>query len=150
MSVLGSKSISPIRIHMYMKPTQCIESQIKWPFISQTTFFFKAFFISHRYLTQISRKFVCKGPEELMVNHFDDMTFIWRDDVIKWKHFPRYWPFVGGIHRWPVDSLTQATDAEHRCFLDLRLNKPLSKQSETPVIRARYDVIVMVNAYVKM
>ena len=21
------------------------------------------------------------------------------DDVIKWKHFPRYWPFVRGIHR---------------------------------------------------
>ena len=26
------------------------------------------------------------------------------DDVIKWKHFPRYWPFVGGIHRSPVNS----------------------------------------------
>ena len=26
------------------------------------------------------------------------------DDVIKWKHFPRYWPFVQGIHRWPVNS----------------------------------------------
>ena len=25
------------------------------------------------------------------------------DDVIKWKHFPRYWPFVRGIHRWPVN-----------------------------------------------
>ena len=21
------------------------------------------------------------------------------DDVIQWKHFPRYWPFVRGIHR---------------------------------------------------
>ena len=27
------------------------------------------------------------------------------DDVIKWKHFPRYWPFVRGIHRSPVNSL---------------------------------------------
>ena len=26
------------------------------------------------------------------------------DDVIKWKHFPRYWPFVRGIHRGPVNS----------------------------------------------
>ena len=26
------------------------------------------------------------------------------DDVIKWKHFPRYWPFVDGIHRSPVNS----------------------------------------------
>ena len=25
-------------------------------------------------------------------------------DVIKWKHFPCYWPFVRGIHRWPVNS----------------------------------------------
>ena len=26
------------------------------------------------------------------------------DDVIKWKHFQRYWPFVRGIHRSPVNS----------------------------------------------
>ena len=26
------------------------------------------------------------------------------DDVIKWKHFPRCWPFVRGIHRLPVNS----------------------------------------------
>ena len=26
------------------------------------------------------------------------------DDAIKWKHFPRYWPFVRGIHRSPVNS----------------------------------------------
>ena len=31
----------------------------------------------------------------LMINH---------DDVIKWKHFPRYWPLVRGIHRSPVNS----------------------------------------------
>ena len=27
------------------------------------------------------------------------------DDVIKLKHFPRYWPFVRVIHRSPVNSL---------------------------------------------
>ena len=26
------------------------------------------------------------------------------DDVIKWKHFPRYWPFVRGINLSPVNS----------------------------------------------
>ena len=26
------------------------------------------------------------------------------DNVIKWKHFLRYWPFVRGIHRSPVNS----------------------------------------------
>ena len=31
--------------------------------------------------------------------------YMYHDDVIKWKHFPRYWPFVRGIHRSPVNSL---------------------------------------------
>ena len=26
------------------------------------------------------------------------------DDVIEWKHFPRYWPFVRGIHQSPLNS----------------------------------------------
>ena len=26
------------------------------------------------------------------------------DDVIKWKHFSRYWPFVRGYHQSPVNS----------------------------------------------
>ena len=39
------------------------------------------------------------------------------DDVIRWKHFPRYWPFARGIHRWPVNSVTKASDAELWCFL---------------------------------
>ena len=39
------------------------------------------------------------------------------DDVIKWKHFPHYWPFLRGIHRSPVNSLTKASDAELWCFL---------------------------------
>ena len=25
------------------------------------------------------------------------------DGVMPWKHLPHYWPFVRGIHRWPVD-----------------------------------------------
>ena len=41
----------------------------------------------------------------------------WHDDVIKWRHFPRYWPFVRGIHRFPVNSLTKASDAELWRFL---------------------------------
>ena len=31
-------------------------------------------------------------------------SHIEHDDVIKWKHFPRHWPFVQGIHRSPVSS----------------------------------------------
>ena len=32
------------------------------------------------------------------------MEMLYHDNVIKWKHFPRYCPFVRGIHRLPVDS----------------------------------------------
>ena len=39
------------------------------------------------------------------------------DDVIKWKHFPRYWPFVRRIHRSTVNSPHKASDAELWCFL---------------------------------
>ena len=59
------------------------------------------------------------------------------DDVIKWKHFPRYWPFVREFtgHRWI--PLTKASNAELWCFFYLCLNKRLNKQSwgwwfETP------------------
>ena len=32
------------------------------------------------------------------------LNVIEHDDAIKWKHFSRYWPFVRGIHRSPVNS----------------------------------------------
>ena len=33
-----------------------------------------------------------------------DPYTVGHDDVIKWKHFPRNWPFVRGIDRSPVNS----------------------------------------------
>ena len=48
-----------------------------------------------------------------MANNFKHVFFffffwlaniIQHDNVIKWKHFPRYWPFVRGIRRSPVNS----------------------------------------------
>ena len=60
------------------------------------------------------------------------------DDVIKWKHFSRHWPFVRGIHRSPVNSPHKGQWCGALIFFfDLHLNKRLSKQSwgwwiETP------------------
>ena len=47
-----------------------------------------------------------KKAEKNNVMEFDSTLHIsiLHDDVIKWKHFPRYWPFVRGIHRSPVNS----------------------------------------------
>ena len=35
---------------------------------------------------------------------FRGLLGIGHDDVRKWKHFPRYWTYVRGIHRSPVNS----------------------------------------------
>ena len=69
---------------------------------------------------------------------FHDKGLPRHDDVIKWKYFPRYWPFVRGIHRWPVNSLHKGQWRGALMFsLICALNKRLSKQSwggwfETP------------------
>ena len=44
--------------------------------------------------------------EDLLRNTrlFSSRLIDYHDDVIKWKHFPRYWPFVRIIHRSPVNS----------------------------------------------
>ena len=51
------------------------------------------------------------------INFSESMLMTHHDDVMKWKHFPRYWPFVQGIHRSPVNSRTKDSDAELWCFL---------------------------------
>ena len=80
----------------------------------------------------------------------DFHTFVFHDDVIKWKHFPRYWPFVRGIHRSPVNSphKGQWRWRTFDVYFDLHLNKRLSKQSwcwwfET--LSSPYDVTLMSN-----
>ena len=51
------------------------------------------------------------------------------DDVIKGKHFPRYWPFVQGIHRSPVNSPHKGQWRGALMFSLMRLIKQLSKHS---------------------
>ena len=65
---------------------------------------------------------------------------IHHDDVIKWKHFLHYWPFVGGggggggftgQRRIP---LTKASDTELWCFLWSVPEHTVEQTIETPVI----------------
>ena len=43
------------------------------------------------------------------------MAQVVHDDIIKWRHFQRYWPFVRGIHRSPVNSPHKGQ--WHRAFM---------------------------------
>ena len=63
-----------------------------------------------------------------LFNHISQSSSV-HVDGIKWKHFPRYWPFVRGIHRSLVNSPHKGQWRGALLFLsDLRLNKRLSKQ----------------------
>ena len=62
-------------------------------------------------------------------------------DVIKWKHFPRYWPIVRGIHRSSVDSVYKASDAELWYFLPSAPDQTVEQTIETPVI---WDAIALI------
>ena len=64
-------------------------------------------------------------PKSFKGGVFQKFWIYWQnhDDVIKWKHFPRYWPLETG--EFPAQRpLTQSFDV----FFDLCLNKWLSKQ----------------------
>ena len=79
--------------------------------------------------------------------HIPPTSYSSHDSVIKWKHFPRYWPFVRGIQRSPVNC-------PHKCqwrgavmfsLLCVRRNGWVNNREAGDLRRhrAHYDVIVM-------
>ena len=84
--------------------------------------------------------------DELLVfscNHWTNL----HDGVIKWKHFPRYWPFVCGIHRSTVNSPHKGQCRGALIFpLEIRRINGWVNNREAGDLRlahAHYDVIVM-------
>ena len=69
------------------------------------------------------------------------------DDVIKWRHFPRYWPFVRRIHRSPVNSphKGQWRGALMFTLICARIKGWVNNREAGDLRRnrAHYDVIVM-------
>ena len=78
-------------------------------------------------------------------SHYLDQC--WHDDVIRWKHFPRYWPFVRGIHRSPVNSQHkgQWRGALMFSFICVWINGWVNngETGDLRRYRAHYDVSVM-------
>ena len=75
-------------------------------------------------------------------NRQEDLTV--HDDVIKWKHFPRYWPFVRGIHWSPVNSPHKGQWCRALMF-SLKINDWINNHeaADSRCHRAHYDVTVM-------
>ena len=65
----------------------------KWPHLG----LLRMVFVSR---TSLIKTWRTVQPKVLAKNLADNCS---HDDVIKWKHFPRYWPFVRGIHRSPMN-----------------------------------------------
>ena len=84
--------------------------------------------------------------ELLKIVTFSDV-FVPHDDVIKWKHFPRYCPFVRGIHWWPVNfpHKGQWRGALMYSFICAWINGWVNNREagDWRHRRAHYDVIVM-------
>ena len=85
---------------------------------------------------------------QLVVCYLTAPSFPWtHDEVIKWKHFPRYWPFVWGIHRSPVNSphKGQWRGALMVFFICTQINGWVNngEAGDLRCHRAHYDVIVM-------
>ena len=83
------------------------------------------------------------------LNLYFILLVFWRhDDVIKWKNFPRYWPFVRGIHRSPVNSphKGQWRGALMFSLMYVWINGWVNNREAGDLRRnqAHYDVIVMV------
>ena len=71
----------------------------------------------------------------------------WHDDVIKWKHSPRNWPFVRRIHRSPVNSPHKGQWRGALMFplICVWINDWVNNSEADDLRRyqANYDVIVM-------
>ena len=98
----------------------------------------------HKLNVSISHPFAIAITSSSMAWHF-------HDNAIKWKYIPRYWPFVWGIHRSPVDS-------PHTGQWQRALKFPLISAwttgwannpdaGELKCHRAHYDVTVMLSYY---
>ena len=85
--------------------------------------------------------------------HVDSQNNCWNalheyDDVIKWKHFPIYWPFLRGIHRRPVNSPHKVQRRGSLMFslICARTNNLVNNRDAGDLRRhhAHYDVIVII------
>ena len=78
----------------------------------------------HKMLVGSFDGMICGGPPRAIHNLRN-----FHDDVIKWKHFPRYWPFCAGNSPVTDDfRLQRLVTRSFDVIFHFRLNKRLSKQ----------------------
>ena len=81
----------PRAIKYIISPPNC--GPYQWPAGAQ----------QNSYLQDIPRNMHTVRALLCFVVVWNQSIYPYHDDVIKWNHFPRYWPFVRGIHRSQVN-----------------------------------------------
>ena len=121
----------------------------KWQYITYfnecSDLFFCAGTISSQWIHMICEPIFQTG--RVIVEGMGTLSRFSHDDVIKWKAFPRYWPFVLGIHRSPVNyphkgQWRGALMLSCICALNKRLNQSWGWWLRRH--RAHYDVIATI------
>ena len=88
------------------------------------------------------------NTKECRVMFVSFWSLFYNDDVIKWKHVQRCWPFVRGIHRSPVNSphKGQWRGALTFSLICAWINRWVNNGEDGDLRRYRthYDVIVMI------
>ena len=152
-------------IHSWNHVHQNHEAETKCPplcrqdfqmhFLERKQFYFDSSFTEIFPMGPINKKNLSIGSDNVAPN--SRQAIIWTNDgiryrrihadVIKWKHFPRYWPFVRGIHRPPVNSphKGQWRGALMFTLICARINGWVNNREAGDLRRYRrhYDVIVM-------
>ena len=127
----------------------CVMVEIDWTLRNMTRRYWE--------LIVFAGLFVCTWPWPPTCPWLGDGTLWWQsirycsptahEDVIKWKHFLHYWPFVRGIHQSPVDSPHKGQWHGALVFsLTSTWTNGLANTQDTGDSkhhRAHYDVIVM-------
>ena len=94
---------------------------------------------------------ILKQNIEKCINFNEENMAAWNhDDVIKWKHISRNWPFVRGIHRGPVNSPHKGQWREAFVFslICVWINGWVKNREAGDLrrYRAHYDITVMLIA----
>ena len=111
-----------------------------WGRIVRTLRYYEYFF---------TERLVLSSPQ-IYCLRFDVPTYnaIHHHDVIKWKHFPRYWPFGWGIHRSMVNSQLEGPwrGALMFSFICIWINSWVKNREAGDLrrLRTHYYVIVMI------
>ena len=132
--------------HFLTMPPYCN----KCPFIVKKSYRFRLHFCRCVCAVRMQCNY-CTFPSVVMALLLNVIIWLYglnkHDDVIKWKHFPRYWPFVRGIHRSPVNSphKGQWRGALMFTLICARINGWVNNHEAGDLRRhhAHYDVIVM-------